>query len=422
MTSEYTFNIPYEVRHILNVLEEHSFEAYIVGGCVRDHLLNREPKDYDVSTSALPSEVQSCFIDYKVIETGLKHGTVTVVIDKVPIEVTTFRIDGEYADYRHPNSVVFTTTVEEDLSRRDFTINAMAYSEKRGLIDPFGGLSDIRSSLIRSVNTAEDRFKEDALRILRALRFASTLNYRIDTDTAKAVFKCRELLKFIAVERIVKELNGILLGDNVKPILIDYAPVIYTIIPELKGCLVDYAILDMIDCLPHEIVPRLAVFLSLVLDTDENKTKPDDVEFCRSILVRLKYDNETTSEVLQLIQYRDISPIADRCYVKRYLNLMGEKCLLNLLELKRAEAGFRGSFKEIYAEMYCMTVDIINKRECYLMKDLAISGDNLIALGIEQGRRIGDILNQLLQDVIEEKIENIRTVLLEKVGSLKYSE
>jgi len=228
-------NIPQEVQTALQALKNSGYEAYIVGGCVRDMLLGLTPKDFDITTSALPEQIKAVFKAYRIIETGIKHGTVTVIIDNTPLEITTFRTDGTYTDNRRPDSVSFTTSLEEDVKRRDFTVNAMCYNPEIGLVDYCGGKEDLERKLIRAVGVPAERFKEDSLRILRALRFASVYGFEIEAETANAILEYKHLLKNVASERISVEINKLLCGENVYKILMDFFPAFEEIFPEFEN-------------------------------------------------------------------------------------------------------------------------------------------------------------------------------------------
>ncbi|MBQ3562784.1 MAG: tRNA nucleotidyltransferase, partial [Clostridia bacterium] len=228
------FNLPHQVDFALNKLIAAGYEAFIVGGCIRDILRQKAPSDYDITTSAEPEQTKAVFEGEKIIETGLKHGTVTLLKDGMPLEITTYRIDGAYADNRRPTSVQFTKSLTEDLARRDFTINAMAFSKKTGIVDPFGGEADLQNKIIRSVGDADRRFNEDALRLMRAIRFASVLGFKIEEKTKISIFKNKNLLKNISSERIAAELVKLLCGKNAKQIIIDYFEVLEVILPEIS--------------------------------------------------------------------------------------------------------------------------------------------------------------------------------------------
>ncbi|MBP9988859.1 MAG: hypothetical protein KBT46_05100, partial [Ruminococcus sp.] len=227
-------NCPDFINTAFKLLEESGFEAYAVGGCIRDSIMNKSPNDWDMTTSAKPEQIISVFSDYRTIPTGINHGTVTVLFDKNPVEITTMRIDGKYTDNRRPEKVFYTDKIEEDLSRRDFTVNAIAYNPRLGIIDPFKGCRDIKNKIITCVGNPDRRFNEDALRIIRALRFASTLSFEIEKNTADSIVKNKHLLNNIANERIRVELIKLLCGDNAEKILLDYKDIIFLIIPELS--------------------------------------------------------------------------------------------------------------------------------------------------------------------------------------------
>lgn len=436
---EFNIKLPIEATNIIERLNEHGYEAYVVGGCVRDSILGRTPNDWDICTSALPDKVIEIFTDYEVIPTGLKHGTVTVVIDHVPFEITTFRIDGDYSDNRRPDKVEFTTDIVKDLSRRDFTINAMAYNPKTGLVDPFNGAKDIKSKIIRCVGNADDRFNEDALRVMRALRFASVYGFVIADDTSIAIHCNAELLNNIAVERINTELCKLLCGKGVLNILLNYSDVISTIIPELKSCIGfnqnnryhQYTIYDHIahavsNYTGSDIIVKVALLLHdigkpLCYTEDENgghfygHSVPSS-NIAEAIVKRLKFDNYTQKNVIELVLYHDavIEPTV-KC-VKRWLNKIGEQQLLRLLDVKMADilahtAGTQKSRLEQYDAVRSIIENVISSEQCFKLKDLAVNGNDLMALGIPQGRQLGDILNWLLNMVINGEANNKETLL-----------
>lgn len=283
-----TLMFPDEVLYIIEALEHGGHEAYAVGGCVRDSLLGAMPKDWDICTSALPEQTMKCFEQHRIIETGRQHGTLTIMINQQPFEVTTFRIDGTYTDHRHPDRVAFTSCLKDDLSRRDFTVNALAYHPQKGIIDYWGGVADLNAGIIRCVGEAGKRFQEDALRIMRALRFAATLGFSIDKKTVSAMIAHKALLMNIAAERIASELNQLLIGADVCRVLSEFSPLISSIIPEIAEgyCL-------RVSCLsssPRNLPIRLAILLK-------------DSETAKNVLERLKYDKKTTAETKRLIRY-----------------------------------------------------------------------------------------------------------------------
>lgn len=432
--------MPYEVKLALNILNENNFDAYIVGGCVRDSILGIEPEDWDITTSAIPSQIIECFKNYKIIETGLKHGTVTVIINKISLEITTYRIDGEYKDNRRPNSVEFTNNIELDLERRDFTINAMAYNDKSGLLDFFRGTTDIELKEIKCVGNPDNRFKEDGLRILRALRFASVLGFEIEINTSNSIHKNKELLKNISAERLATEFNKLITGMNFIKILSEYCDVISVFIPELiyivefnhrndfYGNNLWQNTLASMANVPNDLTLRLAM---LFHDIGKQESMADDKinkrtftsyskissEIASNVLCRLKYDKSTTEMVKTLILYHDEEIQPTMKNVKRWLNKLGESILKKLLEVKKANIK---SKKHIYEEDRLNIInqvefilgEILSKNLCFALKDLAVNGEDLINIGINKGKKIGEILNELLSMVIDEELENEREKLL----------
>lgn len=342
--------IPENVEKIIDKLEGSGFEAYIVGGCVRDSILGKEPKDYDITTSALPEQVKTCLDGYSVIDTGIKHGTVTVIADDEYIEITTFRIDGNYSDHRRPDSVSFSENLLDDLSRRDFTINAMAYNRRTGVIDKFGGQKDLFRRIIKCVGEPAVRFNEDALRIMRALRFASELNFTVDTITSAAIHDLRRLLGSVSVERISRELNLLLTGAAPSNVLMEYGDVIATFIPELRPCIGfdQHSRYHVYDIWTHTAVAiehskndkdvRLALLLHDIakpecchFDEEGNGHFPGHerrgAEIAANVLHSLHYSNDTIDTVTTLIKYHYITPIDDKIVVKQLLATVGTDML-----------------------------------------------------------------------------------------------
>ena len=352
-------NLPDGASAILMALQSHGFDAYMVGGCVRDSLLGKEPKDWDICTSALPSQVEEIFSGFRVLETGIEHGTVTVLMDDGQYEVTTFRTDGAYSDFRRPDSVSFVSDIKEDLARRDFTVNAMAYNQQ-GLLDLYGGRDDIQNKVISCVGNADERFGEDALRMMRALRFAAVYGFTIAPETARSIHRNKDLLNHIAVERINVELCKLLLGSYSLQILLDYSDVMSVIIPEFKPCVgfdqnnryhqytvYDHMMYAVSRCKSNDLSVRLALFLHdigkpLCYTEDENgghfhgHAVPSH-EIAKTVLDRLKFDNKTKNEVLELVLYHDsvIEPTAKT--VRRWLNKIGEERFRQLLFLREAD-------------------------------------------------------------------------------------
>lgn len=423
-------------------LEARGFEAYAVGGCVRDSLLGREPNDWDVTTSARPDETAACFADCRVIETGMKHGTVTVLFDGEAVEITTYRLDGEYADNRHPLSVTFSQTVTDDLSRRDFTVNAMAYHPARGIVDLFGGREDLSRGIIRCVGDARTRFEEDGLRILRALRFASVLGFTLEEETARAVHACRALLANIARERIREELVKLLGGKGAVTILREYADVILEFLPELSPSIgfpqkTKYHCYDVWEHTLHALSQTTSsdplVTLGILLhDVGKPHAHQEDAdgshfrghgeasaEIADSVLRRLRFDNATRELLVKLVLYHDLPLSAEERHVKRALLRYGERGLLALIEIQRCDRlahaeGFRTP-SPVLDEIPAVIEKIHAEEACLSLKSLALNGKDLLALGYPAGKRMGEILQSLLDAVIDGELPNTREALLDYV-------
>ena len=435
-------SLPKDVEYIINTLQRAGYEAYAVGGCVRDTILNREPDDWDITTSAKPMEIKRLFP--VTIDTGIQHGTVTVLKNHVGYEVTTYRIDGEYADNRHPKEVIFTANLKEDLLRRDFTINAMAYNHEEGIIDEYGGLDDIRDGIIRCVGNPYDRFSEDALRIMRAVRFSAQLGYRIEEETSKAIIKLSPNLASISAERINTELTKLLLSPNP-----DYLRDAYrlgitgVVLPELDRCM------ECEQVNPHhcysvgehtlhslKIVPDDKVLRYTMLFHDFGKTDTQSVgedgrmhfyghpavseRMASDIMHRLKFDNDTMNAVKLLCKNHDLEITEDNKHVRRAMNKLGTDNFGKLLMVKRADCMAQSDYKreEKLASLDNLTSiynEIVNAGECVCMKDLAVCGRDLIDLGIKPGPAMGAILDELLNKVIDDPALNDREVLLEIV-------
>ena len=430
------------VNFILETLRHAGFEAYIVGGCVRDMLMGREPHDFDVTTSALPEQVKGLFP--KVFETGLKHGTVTVLAGGEPVEVTTFRTEGAYSDGRHPDFVEFTGSLEEDLARRDFTMNALAWNHQTGIQDYFGGQEDIRTGIIRAVGSPDARFKEDALRILRAIRFASVLGFEIEENTERALHDNKELLGKISAERIQVELTKLLTGPGAGRIVMKYVDVIGVIMPEILAMqgFDQHNPHHIYDVLEHSATAidkvrhtadaekshlRWAALLHDIgkpetFSVDENGTghfyghAARSEEMARIILRRLKFDNETVRRVTDLVKYHDLQIELTTKAVKRALNKLGEETFRDLLLLKRADNLAQHPYfadrQQYYDKLEEILAQIIEENQCFSLRDLAINGNDLIAAGITDGRTIGRILENALAEVIDGNLPNEKENLL----------
>lgn len=444
------FNVPSYVHTVLTALRDAGHEAYPVGGCVRDCLMGRTPADWDICTSALPDETEAVFAGRRVIETGLKHGTVTVLSAGRPVEITTFRTDGTYHDGRHPDSVTFVSSLREDLARRDFTVNAMALGPDGTVIDPFGGQTDLEAGRVRCVGEPDRRFGEDALRILRALRFASKLDFAIDPDTARSAVENRALLDKIARERVFSELKGILTGPGAGRVLRGYAPVIFQVIPELAALAGfdqknPHHIHDVwthtamaVDAAPPEPVLRLTMLLH-----DVGKPETffiDDAgvghfyghaekgeALAEGILRRLRCDNAARERVCLLIHYHAIQPPQTQRAMRRLLAKVGEETVRQLLDCWRADCADRadavlaadipwgtliGTAERILEELLAEPVP------CFSVKSLAVNGRDILALGVEPGPAVGGVLRALLEEVMDGSLANERDALLTRAGAL----
>ena len=432
--------IPQSVLDALRRLEESGAEAYLVGGCVRDALLERPLSDYDITSSALPEETEAVFRDCRIIETGLKHGTVTVLAEGIPLEITTFRTESGYSDLRHPDSVSFTRSLAEDLKRRDFTVNAMAYAPGSGLRDLFGGREDLENRLVRCVGCPDERFGEDALRILRALRFASVLDFSLEEETAASVRKNRELLRSVAAERIFVELKKLLCGPGAKRILLEYPEVFGVFLPELLPMVgfeqhTKYHVYDVwthtaeaVSQMPAEPVDRLSALFHDAGKPASFTQDPDgtghfyghpavSLQLAETMLLRLKADNETKKAVLLAVEHHDIPLEPTEKCVRRALNRFGEEGLARLLRLQRADnlaqaPEYRGRQREI-DEMEALAAELIRQGNCFSLRQLAVGGKDLIGLGFEPGPGLGETLERLLSSVMDGSLPNEKAALLE---------
>ena len=444
-------HIPTGARKIIARLEQHGYEAYIVGGCVRDSLMGKRPSDWDICTSARAEEMMALFEDKRVIPTGIQHGTLTILAEDGAYEVTTFRIDGEYLDHRHPKSVAFTRELAEDLSRRDFTINAMAWHPERGLIDLFGGVEDLRDRLVRAVGDPVQRFNEDGLRMLRMVRFATVLDFDYDPATYDAVRKQGHLLQYISKERIQVELNKILLAAHPARGLEDlYTLGMYPYIIPMMCHTVGFAqrgghhFLDVFEhsllavgVIAPELVLRLTMLLHdigkpFVWDSSESLSydRFDDhaavsAKLAGKILRDLKYDNATRKDVDELIAHHNDILLPDPVNVRRALARLGEVQTRRLVQVKVADliahdlAGEREKILALFAEISDVIDEVVARGDCTSVKALAIGGQDMMALGLS-GRAIGQMLNAALELVLEKPEMNTRETLLNWVrGNLE---
>lgn len=444
-----TMDMPKNVDIAINLLQSAGFEAYAVGGYVRDSLLGKTPNDWDITTSAKPEDMKSVFADFHCIDTGIKHGTVTVVIDGEPLEITTFRLDGEYEDNRHPKSVTFTSDLGADLGRRDFTVNAMAYSKMTGTVDLFGGQNDLKNGIIRCVGDPDRRFNEDALRILRALRFASALDFEIEEKTAQSLLKNRALLGNISEERIAKELLKLVCGKGAKRILTDFAPVLFEILPELQPmyknshdnphhCYDIYEhTLIAVESIDPEPTLRFAMLLHdcgkpAVKKFDENGVahfyghQRISAEISAQILARLKVSNKFRDEILFLVSNHDRWELYENTEkMPRYLSKFGLDGVLNLLKVMRADVlaqspEYRYRLDQI-ADAEEIAKNLAAQKPCLSLSELQINGRTLMDIGIPQGRKLGAVLAQLLDEVIDGVTKNTQEALTTRAREI-YSE
>ena len=444
---KFKINIPADANELIHTLQNNGHSAYIVGGCVRDSILGRTPHDYDICTSATPSEMLEIFKDKKIIKTGLQHGTVTVVVNGEPYEITTYRIDGIYSDNRRPDTVTFTDKLVEDLRRRDFTINAMAYNDEEGLIDPFNGMEDIKYKKISCVGFAEDRFGEDALRILRAIRFAAQLEFTIMPGTDWEIHKQYKNLENISIERINSEFCKIASSDDFCVELLLYKDVFSLFIPELKDMfdfpqnnpwhiwdVFGHTIHAVEYCDSDDLVVRLAVFFHDFGKPHSYQDGEDGIRHFKghgkvsadmtdSIMKRLRFDNETRNNVVELVYYHDANFEVGKKYVKRWLNKIGEKQFRRLLQVKKADNKAQNlelssdRIKEL-SEIEALIDEVLQEDECFSLKDLAVNGNDLIGVGYRAGKELGNTLNKLLQLVIDGDCPNEKEKLLQEAESL----
>ena len=435
------------VLKIISVLRNKNYEAFVVGGCVRDTFLGSEPKDWDIATAALPNQIIECFDGHRVITTGIKHGTVTVVIGDEPFEITTYRVDGEYSDSRRPDSVSFSQSITNDLARRDFTINAMAWNPERGLVDPFGGQADLAAGILHCVGNPEKRFKEDALRIMRCVRFAAVLGFAVEENAEKAMLALCERLDLVARERVRTELLSALAGKNFRNVFMKYPQILFAVIPELAASEnfahnSPYHIYDVyehtlraVEYAPPEPLLRMALLLhdigkpaAYTQDADGTghfKGHPLlSAEIADAVLKRLRFSAVECHKITTLVKYHDKNIKADRAEIKRWLGLLGAELFGELVSVKIADAQARAKIPAQKRLQEAITLgniaeDIIANGECYQIAALAVSGSDLIKAGIPEGRAVGEMLQQLLDEVINGGLENNQAMLLERVRQLQ---
>ena len=436
---ESLIRLPLVLQQVLNRLHRAGFSAYAVGGCVRDSLLGRIPKDWDVTTSAKPEEVAAVFSDAKVLPTGIRHGTVTLLTDEMPIEITTFRSEGSYSDHRRPDEVTFLEKPDQDLARRDFTINAMAYHSKEGLLDLFGGRAHLKQKIVCCVGDPIARFREDALRILRAMRFASELDFTIEEKTAKAMKECRNLLSAISPERIYAELVKLLCGAGAGRVLSLYGEVLLPVLPELEpmfDCKQNSPYHDksvwehtiwVIDALPGEKVLRLvALFHDMgkpALKTtdkegiDHFKGHPEQsAHLAEQILRRLRADNATIKEVCHLVRCHDLRFENTDASCRKLLHRLGKEHFSDYLTFRRADTfGQSDRFRAVSNQALDLLEErgkrLLAEEDCFSLWDLKLKGEDLLSLGFE-GEEIGRMLANLLDQVLDGRLKNQKETLL----------
>lgn len=407
--------IPDHVTEIIDRIENAGFEAYLAGGCVRDSLLGIIPKDYDVATNAEPDRVVEIFEDMRVVKTGISHGTVTVVSGSGHVEVTTYRTESGYTDKRRPDKVLFISSIEDDLARRDFTVNAMAYSPDKGLKDPFDGRKDLQKGLIRSVGDPGKRFGEDYLRIIRAARFVSSLGFDIETKTLDAMRIRKEKLGEVAIERIQTEFSLLLCGGHVYKALMECRGFVEVFMPEIKsmgevcpdGKKLYEKTARAVSKTPDSIRLRLAAFLRYIrtpyISKQKGENTKDKSTIAAGILKRLRFDKETTKKTSVIISEMETSLVTEERFIKKFLSRHSYEILEDLIEVKKA---YTPEKAEQLEEVRNRAKEIISSGECIFLNDLAVSGQDLIEMGFKPGKKIGEILEDCLSKVIENEIEN----------------
>ncbi len=439
---------PESAGYIIDKLDRNGFEAFLVGGCVRDSILGREPYDWDIATNALPEDIKRIFD--KTYDTGIRHGTVSVAAGDGILEVTTYRIDGEYTDFRRPDNVSFTADIKEDLARRDFTVNAMAYSPRTGLVDYFDGLRDLNDLRIRAVGDAGVRFLEDALRMLRAVRFSAQLDFSIDKATFDAIKENSGLIRNICRERIRDELNKILTSANPANFNLLYeAGLLDNIIPEFTRCyktgqnnpyhVYDVAqhILHAVEYVENSSILRWTMLLHDIGKPPKKTTDANGIDhfyghqeagalLAGQILNRLRFDKDSIKKIVRLIQFHDIDIFDTEKSVRRVVSKVGEDLFLDLLEVQKADAMAQN---HIYLDKRLIKLDNIKKifggikeaNQCLKKADMAVNGHDLISLGMKPGRELKDMLNYLFESVLEDPELNERQKLIDmaKKGILR---
>ena len=437
--------IPNRALTVIRKLKDAGHKAYLVGGSVRNYYLGLPLSDIDITTDALPREVEQLFSDRTVIETGIRHGTVTVLVDGEPVEITTFRTENGYSDHRRPDEVTFVSDPKEDVSRRDFTINSLLYDPDTGLTDYFKGMEDLESGIIRAIGDPDSRFNEDPLRILRAIRFASQFGFAIEEGTADSLHRNRDLLKEISAERIFAELKKLLMGPDVRKVLLEYVDIIGVFIPELlkakgfdqKNRHHIYDVLEhtavSVENAPKDEISRLVMLLHDIgkpytFTLDEKGEghfyghAQKSYELCIDILLRLKASNEEKERILKLVRYHDSPLMPTEKSMRRALNRFGEEDLRRLIDIKRAD-NLRQNYRVYnrsmeYDELEDVLDEVLAKDRCFSLRQLAVGGRDLIEIGVPRNKVMGDILDRLLDLVIDGELSNDRETLLGKAVEL----
>lgn len=400
--------LPKDVKHIIDVLMENGYEAYAVGGCVRDSILGRVPGDWDITTSALPMQVKGLF--RRTVDTGIQHGTVTVMLGRNGYEVTTYRIDGKYEDSRHPESVEFTPKLEEDLKRRDFTINAMAYNDEHGIVDIFDGVGDLQRKIIRCVGNAHDRFDEDALRILRAVRFSAQLGFGIEENTARAAKELAVNLKKISSERIHTEFNKMLKSPHPDYFSVaDAIGIMEIVLPEYHVMSAEDK--TFVGGLARECACLLPERYAAMLFMSGGYSEEDPADTAKRVLKRLKLDNDTINTASMLLRFGMLEITDDESRIRHIIYETGDKNILRILDFRAAYERCIGNDITDVRRMYDICNMIFERGDGVSLKNLAITGRELIAMGVPAGRQMGEILNSLLMLVLDNPQLNDREQL-----------
>lgn len=439
-------NLPADVENIIRTLEDAGFEAYAVGGCVRDSILGRVPNDWDITTSATPMQTKALF--KRTFDTGIKHGTISVLMNKEIYEVTTYRIDGEYEDGRHPKEVTFTSSLEEDLLRRDFTINAMAYNPQRGLVDLYGGKEDLENHVIKCVGNPYERFSEDALRIMRAVRFAAQLDYSIEEGTKKAIKELCHTLSKISAERIQTELVKLLVSDHPEYIRTAWElGITEVILPEFDAAMkceqhnphhlysVGEHTIEVLKNVPMSKELRLAALFHDLGKVNVKSTDGDGVDhfkghpavsaqIAHKIFKRLKFDNDTERKVCRLVETHDWTIGAVPKHIRRYMNRIGEEYFPTIFDFNLADLKGQSTYKledklKLLGELREAYENVVNNNECVSLKTLAVTGKDIIEAGVEKGPKVGEVLSTLLEEVLDDPAKNNKEYLLSKVKEIR---